>query len=166
MPSQRAPVIAFALLCLALAGAVAWYLPMLPDRVATHFDAAGQPNGWSSPAGLIESAVLTIAATAVVFFAGELLRWLPDGLINLHNKNYWLAPERRDASLGFVRGWLRWFAVVTLALLTLMIGAALRANLATQPRLPPYLLWALLPYGALVLAMTVLMVRRFRAPPA
>ncbi len=25
----------------------------LPDRVATHFDAAGNPNGWGSPKGLI-----------------------------------------------------------------------------------------------------------------
>jgi uncharacterized membrane protein len=33
----------------------------LPDRIATHFDAAGRPNGWGSPAMLLLLPVVAVA---------------------------------------------------------------------------------------------------------
>lgn len=40
---------------------------LLPARVATHFDAAGQPNGWMTPEG---SLLFVLVATAVIAFGG------------------------------------------------------------------------------------------------
>lgn len=55
--SVRKTLEASALAMLAvLVVAVMWALfgpNRLPDRVATHFDLAGHPNGWSSPLGLL-----------------------------------------------------------------------------------------------------------------
>jgi len=164
MPSRPAPVIVYVLLCLALAGTAAYYLPMLPDRLATHFDAAGGANGWSDHAGFVKSVAVLVAITAAIFFGGGLLGRIPDRLINLPHKGYWLAGERRDQTLAFMRDWLRWIVVLTLALLTLVIGMALRANLATPPQLSGYASWLIAAYVVMALAMILVVFRRFRAP--
>jgi hypothetical protein len=85
-------------------------------------------------------------------------------LINLPNKGYWLAPERRDETLAFMRDWSRWFAVLTLGLITLIIGMALRANLAAPPQLPGYGLSAVVTYLVIAVAMVLAVFWRFRAP--
>ena len=99
-----------------------------------------------------------------IFFGGGLIGRIPDRLINLPNKSYWLAPERRDQALAFLRDWLRWFVVLTLAMLTLVIGMALRANLAEPPQLSGYATWLIAAYVVLAVAMLLTVFRRFRAP--
>jgi len=69
MPARHAPVIVFVLLCLGLAGTAAYYLPVLPDRLATHFDAAGRANGWSDHAGFVESVAVLVLIMAAIFSA-------------------------------------------------------------------------------------------------
>jgi serine/threonine-protein kinase len=164
MPARPAPIIVFVLLCLGLAGTAAYYLPVLPERLATHFDAAGRANGWSDHAGFVESVSALVVIMAAIFLGGGLIGRIPDRLINLPNKGYWLAPERRDQALAFLRDWLRWFIVLTLAMLTLIIGMALRANLAAPPELSGYATWVIAAYVVLVLAMLLTVFRRFRAP--
>src|SRR5258708_31512883 len=164
MRPRQAHTIVFALLCLTLAGTAAYYLPLLPDRLATHFDAEGRPNGWSDHTGFIESVAVFVAITATIFFGSGLLGRVPDRLINLPNKGHWLAPERRDETLAFMRDWLRWFVVLTLALITLVIRMALRANLAAPPQFPGYALSVLVTYLVVTVAMVLALFWRFRAP--
>jgi uncharacterized membrane protein len=164
MFSRPASIIVFALLCVALAGILSFYLPMLPDRVATHFDGGGSPNGWSSRTDIIASAAALVAITAAIFLVAGLLLRLPDSLINIPNKSYWLAPGRRDQALAFMRDWLRWFVALTLALLVLTIGMGLQANLATPAKLAGSWWWALAGYVLIAVAMVGALVRRFRAP--
>ncbi len=164
MPARPAPVVVFVLLCLSLAGTAMYYLPVLPERLATHFDAAGRANGWSDHAGFLESVAALVLITEAIFFGSGLIGRIPDRLINLPNKSYWLAHERRDQALAFLRDWLRWFVVLTLAMLTLVIGMALRANLAEPPQLSGYATWLIAAYVVLALAMVLTIFRRFRAP--
>jgi uncharacterized membrane protein len=164
MSSRQAPIIVYALLCLALAGILASYLPMLPDRVATHFDGSGGANGWSSHASIITSAAALVAITGAIFLVAGLLMRVPDSLINIPNKSYWLAPGRRDQALAFMRDWLRWFVALTLALLVLTIGMGLQANLATPVRLAGSWWWVLAGYVLIAIAMVGALMRRFRAP--
>ncbi|HTB97188.1 MAG TPA: DUF1648 domain-containing protein [Terracidiphilus sp.] len=44
----------------------------LPDRVPTHFDAAGNPNGWGSPAGMI---ILPVIAAGVYLLMSVVARF-------------------------------------------------------------------------------------------
>ena len=165
MRVRPVPLILFVLLCLVLAGEAAYFLPMLPDRLATHFDASGRANGWSSQAGFRAIIAVLIVIFAAMFAGSGLLRRVPDRFMNLPNKSYWLAPDRRDQALAFISDWVRWFLVMAMSLLTLVIGMVLRANLVTLPRMPDYVLWFLLAYLATTVAMVVVLVRRFRAPP-
>jgi Domain of unknown function (DUF1648) len=166
MRAQYASGAVFLFLCLVLIGEVAYYLPMLPDRLAIHFDASGRPNGGLSQAGFSIMVVVTMMVTAAIFASASLLGRIPDRLINLPNKSYWLAPERRDETLTFLREWSRWVLVLTLALLTLIFGLTLRANLATPPRLQPItIIWLAGAFIVILAALSVPLVWRFRASP-
>ena len=74
--------------------------PFLPPQIATHFDSQGRADGfggrWSFAAlfgGLI------LGATILYWGLPALLRNLPISLINLPNREYWLAPERKDQTI-------------------------------------------------------------------
>lgn len=73
------------------------YYPLLPEKLATHFGDGGVPNGWmprDTFAGFYAGMLLFM--TSVFLLARWLVQKLPDRLINIPNKAYWLAPERRE----------------------------------------------------------------------
>jgi uncharacterized membrane protein len=155
----------FLLLCLALVGEAA-YVPMLPHRLAVHFDPNGRANGWLDQAQFISLLAVTLVVLAGIFASSSLLGRIPDRLINLPNKSYWLAPERRDETLTFMREWLRWLLVLTLAFLTLIFGFTLRDNLATPPTAEPAdTIWMTAAFLVGIVALLVALVWRFRASP-
>jgi uncharacterized membrane protein len=162
---QSLPLILFVLLCVLLVGEAVYYLPMLPPRLATHFDASGRANGWSSQTGFRTVLTALIVIFTAMFAGTGLLRRIPDRFMNLPNKSYWLAPDRRDQALAFICDWMRWFLVTVMSLLALVIGMILRANLVTPPHMPNSVVWFLLAYLATSVVMVVVLVRRFRAPP-
>jgi serine/threonine-protein kinase len=164
MKSRYLPLIVFLLLGACHIGQVAWYLPDLPARVAIHFDAAGKPNGWWTSTGVLTAAAVEIAITAVMFATAGLLRLVPADLVNVPNKAYWLAPERREATFAFVRDWMRWLVVLALAFLTAISNAALRANLTKPPHLDPVWIWLAAVFAIAVVAMIVVLIRHFRTP--
>lgn len=121
------------LACLAIA-IMSWVL--LPGRVATHFGPSGEPDGWSSPA--TNALVLIVIATfmfTVFYFMHRLIARMPMALINLPNKDYWLAPERADASLAKLAIQFRLFGAAILLLLCVAHALAVQANLVKPPKL-------------------------------
>jgi hypothetical protein len=86
-------------------------------------------------------AYLTLIGALPVFFAllfaglGRLIRSFPQ-LINIPRRHYWLAPERRDATVAVIRGRLVWL----LCLETIFFGGlhalVVAANQTHPPRLP------------------------------
>ncbi len=161
MRSSHVPVVAFALLSLAIIGLTAYYLPMLPDQVATHFGPDGRPNGWHNHADFIKIVGFCIAFAAAIFLSGELVdRLLP--AINIPNKSHWLAHGRRDDTLAFMRSWLRSLGVLTLGILTVVIDTGLRANLTAPPHFPDYAPWVLATSVSLTVAMIIVFLWRFR----
>lgn len=78
-----------------------WYYPQLPERMATHFGVDGTPNGWMSrnSAALFQCALQVLLPLLFAGIAWVLPRF-PNSMINLPNREYWLAPERRDGALA------------------------------------------------------------------
>ena len=102
-------------LCLAQA---AYYYPLLPDRVASHFGASGKPDAWSDKNTFMTIYLGAVAFSAALFaLIGPVLRRTPDSLINLPHKHYWLAPERRAETMDLLSRRFLWFASATLLLL-------------------------------------------------
>ena len=98
-------------------------LDRLPPVVASHFDAAGVPNGWSSrPAYalllLTIGVLLPLGITALIH---GLTRHGP-GRLNIPARDYWTRPEHGREAVRRVRAYMWW-------LWCIMAGTALSIHL-------------------------------------
>lgn len=136
-----------------------------PDRVASHFDAAGRPNAWSSRDEFFVLQVAVTLGIAALFLAmPKLLKSTPSSLINLPNKAYWLAPARREETMDRLGSHFDVFAAATVLLLLVVFDlaslASRRGGLATN-----YFLPVLGAYLVFTLGWTVVLIRGFMHTP-
>lgn len=153
-----------------MAGAqTVFYYGQLPPIVASHFDGAGQANGFQSKGAFFGSYWLVMALSiGVLAPLGFWLRHIPMQLINLPHKEYWLAaetPERREASLAYLARHMEWMAVATLALLVFVFQLTIATNLKGATALPLAPTWlALGSYFVFVFVWMTKLLLRFRKP--
>jgi uncharacterized membrane protein len=148
------------LLLLVFIGQIVYYYPQLPEKVASHFNGYGQPDNWSSKQTFVLIMVVVATfATAFPFLITALIRSMPESLINLPNKNYWLAAERREKTLQTLGAQFELFSLVILALLIAINQLAIQANLTQQPL--SMNVWYIL--GAFLLFVIVWMIRFIRS---
>ncbi|HTS53867.1 MAG TPA: hypothetical protein VMH26_11380 [Burkholderiales bacterium] len=118
----------------------------------------GTPNGWSSkPTYFALQGFIVLLATACFAALPAWLERAPANWVNLPNKDYWLAPERRVATLARIASTLTWFGCAALALMLTITSLVIRVNLGREPALPAAAIWALL--GAFALCAGVLVMR-------
>lgn len=136
-----------------------------PDRVASHFDAAGRPNAWSSRNEFYILQVGVTLGIAVIFMGtSRLLRSTPARWINLPNKGYWLAPERREETMDRLASYMDVFASATVLLLLVVFEltslASRGGGLSTN-----YFLPTLVAYLVFSAGWTVALFRAFTNVP-
>lgn len=103
--------------------------PQLPDRVATHFDWGGNPNGWMDRAGYLAfMLVFAVALPWLVYAVGRLHR-------PAHEQDHRLAPARNDAQRDAVRTFTAWAAIATAVFIVAMHFAIVGAHAAQPIRL-------------------------------
>jgi uncharacterized membrane protein len=113
-----------------------FYSTKLPAFVATHFAAGGRPNGWQTHAAFYYTELFAVAlATLLGFGVPALVAVLPVSLVNIPNKEYWFAPERRGNTLAYFRMSFAWFGCGLLAFLIFVNELVFRANLQTPRQL-------------------------------
>jgi uncharacterized membrane protein len=138
----------------------------LPERVATHFGEDGEPNGWETQSvylrfTLIFGAVVPAFITGTFLIIREFNGW---GL-NIRNKEYWLAPERREETLDYVVRHGFWFTVLFIAFFAGIHHTILSANARTPVSLPPSFLYAIVgPFLGATLVWVAILLRHFRKP--
>ena len=149
-------------------GQIALAYPTMPAEVVSHFDAAGQANGWSTRAEFSTQMIALHLAMAAMFgFIGWMLPKLPDSLINIRNKEVWLAPARRAETLAWTADWMRWMGVLTQLLMCAIVRISLAASGDNPQPMPTWTPWVLL---AAFLSLTAIWLvgffRRFARKPA
>jgi uncharacterized membrane protein len=158
----------FFLLVLVAAGAFVWLTSVdLPPVVASHFGPGGAANGFMDKnTYTVLMLALVVGVPALVASSAQLVRVLPPQLINLPNRQYWLAPERRAATLEALASLTLRFAVALAVFLCFVHWLVIRANAVQPPRLPEtWLFVGLAVFGAATLAWLVMLFRRFRRVP-
>lgn len=139
---------------------VTHYSPLLPERVASHFDGAGQADGWSSKSEFLITNLVLVAGIGLLFLGiAALLDKVPNAWINLPNKDYWLAPDRRAATLDVIQRQMEWLGAATVVLLLGITQLTIEANLTGRPALGE-VFWVL--FGGYMLFMAVWLVRFVR----
>ena len=165
-PSWVVPVWVSVALMLALAVRVALVWSQLPDPMASHFSGGGQPDAFMSKSGFfVVMALVGGGSVAAVFAAPILLRVTPKRLVNLPNRDYWLATdERRNEAIDRLAGLMGWVGAATTALLVLATELTVQANLEHTSFDEATFLFFLAVYFVFVIAAVVRSIRIFRIP--
>jgi len=155
----------FVALIVATLAQMAWYYPRLPVRVAGHFNAAGQANAFMSKDAFFTLQLEVLGLLALVFlFLPILITRLPPGMINLPNKDYWLAPKRRAHTTQMLQSFLMGFGNVMVLFLLLVFREAMRANLLQNPKVSNRVWVLLILLGVWSITWTVRLLRAFHVP--
>ena len=161
--NARTPII---LICLVVFACVfiVYTSQVLPERVATHFGVGNEANGWMSRNGYVSFILaFTVGVVAfLVFVTGALLARFPHWT-NVPNRDYWLAPERRAESLGYLAAHGKRLAYLIVVMMLGMHYTILVANQMQPPRLPGSIFTSIL--ISFVLALLWWIVRLYRRFP-
>ena len=155
------------LVAIAAAAFVLFTSQSLPTLVASHFDGSGVANGfmprqfyaWFMLA-LTAGLPLLLTLLPSLLFRSERIR------LNLPNRDYWLAPERKSATVAYLCRHNARFATALTLFLCYVHWLVLRANATAPPRLSsPQFISGLLAFGAFAVAWFAMLLGRFRKVP-
>jgi hypothetical protein len=169
MNTWRLPAFTLAILYMAFLGFVAKSSLSLPPQMASHFDASGVADGGMATEAYLRFIALFGAILPLVWVVlPQLIRYLPAQFINLPNRDYWMAPERREATNAWLVRHFLWFGSLQVGFAGGIHLVIYQANQTTPPRLPggwmPGLMGIFL-LGAII--WVVVMIRHFlRGAPA
>ena len=134
--NRRADTIALSSLLFLLAAFVGLTASALPEVVASHFGATGAANGFM-PRGIYMTVMLLLIVGVPL-----LLAFIPTSIagpsgtkLNIPHREYWLAPERREATLAYIGGMARWFAGQVAVFLAYVHWLVVRAHRLQPPEL-------------------------------
>ena len=136
----------------------------LPAQVASHFGAGGAANGAMTRSGyLLFMLAFAVGVPLLVVLSMAVLPRLFGNAINIPNRDYWLAPARREATLRYITAHACWLG----SLLTVFIGAIhlllLEANATHPPHLPGAPFWTVLALFLVAMAFwSITLMLRFR----
>jgi len=142
-----------------------YYWERLPEQVATHFDAKGQPGNFAPK----WQATLLLAGVEVglswfMVLIGMALSYFPSGMINIPNRNYWLAGMRRKETLIYMRTILNGIGLMTALFLMVISYSIFIANRNGKP-LDSVMFWSsLIGYMGSMMAVVIMLQLRFRLP--
>lgn len=130
---MRLSRIILAFFLISFIGQILYYYPNLPEKMASHYNALGEPERWMlKQSFLVFEAVILLVIVAEFTLLPLLLEKLPTSLINLPNKNHWLAEERRAETFATFRHYFEWFGIGLFGLFIAVNEMVFRANLTNQ----------------------------------
>ena len=140
-----------------------YYYPNLPEIMASHFNGYGEPDGWLSKQSFValEGVILSVIVFEFTMLP-LLIEKMPDSLLNLPNKDFWLAAERRAETFSTIRQNFEWFGIMLLTLFVAVNQLVFRANI-NRENLPTTEMWLII--GAFLIFVIVWLInfmRRFR----
>jgi hypothetical protein len=136
-----------------------------PQQIAIWFDSAGRPVGWTDRLSFIVtgSAAALMVPVLVVVLAGLMPRIFPGRALYLPNRGYWLAPERRQATLDELLRRAVWLGCLVQAFmfsLCRQMAAASVPGAVPRPGATPVIIAVVFAAGAVL--WSVGLTRRFR----
>lgn len=154
--SSRSKLFSLFLLLFILAVLQAIYFyPKLPSRVATHFNRQGEADGFSSKKTAVTVNLALFAILSGFFYGlGSLVGKLPDSLINIPNKKYWLNQQNREKTIGKIAGFGIKIGIATQVYLLYLFQLTYRVNITDQKLDKEYFWYGLLFYMIYVIYQT------------
>lgn len=118
------------------------YGGQLPERVASHFDAQGIADGWMSRSAFLGLGIgMQLGVSGLIILFAWAIPRLPDSLINIPNRHYWLDESRRSSTLRINQYMLLLIGGITAVLLIVIFQMTIIANLQPTPNLSGPAIW-------------------------
>jgi uncharacterized membrane protein len=167
MSSHRVAVSLIVAIDVAIAARIALLWERLPPLMASHFGTSGLPNGWMSRGQFLGFLAAVGGGMTLLFVTSRFwLRISPARYVNMPNRDYWLAPDRRAATVNRMSTWMAWFGVATSAFMAFVTELTVRANLAHSGLANRPLMFALGAYALIVVLSIARLYRECRIPVA
>ena len=110
---------------------------------------------------------VSVLAIVVGFGVPRIIAAVPAQLINLPNKQYWLAPEHLAEAMAFLNAYFAWFACAIFLIIILTFDYAIQSNLHPEnPPNPARIWYVLVGFLLFTLVWIVRMLARFLRPPS
>jgi uncharacterized membrane protein len=139
----------------------------LPATVASHFVASGAANGFMP--GWIYQRTMVLLIIIFPTLLAYLSSWSlnsPDARINLPNREYWLAPQRRETTLRRLRRSMKTAAMMLTLFLDYVHWLVVQANQLTPPHMDADRIFtAIIIFSASMLYWAWRFVKPFRTIP-
>lgn len=139
-----------------------------PAELATHFGPGGEPNGWmSATTNAVMMGGISLLLFGMFYGSPHLLKRTPNRWFNLPNREYWLDESRRERTITVLSNELYAIGSATFALMLVVGGFALKANLSEPILLREDWVWYTLgAYGIYTVYWCLNLFLGFRAPDA
>lgn len=127
----------FVLTELASLGFILMSADALPITIASHFNGAGEPNGFMSQTGYLifmiafAIGIPTLAVTPVFLEYQPLMQ-----RINIPNKDYWLSEERKGLTIQLLKNYMSYFGILFCLFIAYIHWLLLKANTLQPVQLP------------------------------
>ena len=158
---SAAPVIAAAIFVVMSSSA-------MPPKVASHFGPDGSANGYMWRHTYVYFMLAFVVLLPLFFnFAASAVARLPVTMINIPNRDYWLAPERRGLVVDSLRRQMQIFSAMLVVFLCFVHWEVVQANQSMPATLDNRRF--MLGMGLFMAALIVWIVslrRQFRLPAA
>lgn len=132
----------------------------LPERIPVHFDLEGNANRTADKA---EFLIVNLALAVVLFLSfgvvAILVDRIPARFINLPNKDYWLAPERRKESIMRFNAWYLWMGNLSVVFMLYVSCQVYRTGIGQAEKLQ----FGWLELGLYFLFLTFLCLQLYRS---
>jgi uncharacterized membrane protein len=143
-----------------------YFYQLMPVKTATHFNIYGQPDGWSSKSTilLINTAVVILFALIfriIILFTPK----IPEGLINLPNKHYWLSEKRKIDSYQKINNFLFWIGDITLLFFLLLFYLIYKSNINNYASISPRIWILMIAYLGVLSILTIKFYKYFNKIP-
>jgi uncharacterized membrane protein len=108
----------------------------LSENVASHFDGAGDPNGFMSRAGYNQFILLfAVGIPALIVCSSTFLLRLASVSINIPNKEYWLSAQNKRGTIQFLQGHVACLGMLIASFIAYVYWLVLEANSVQPPKL-------------------------------
>ncbi len=108
----------------------------LPEKIASHFNGRGEPNGWISRSSFTWSMLAVgIGIPSLVIGIMYLIRFFPAKYLNVPNPTYWRDPANYRKACDFLFISSLWFGSAFLLWQTLFSHSIVAANQVSPPHL-------------------------------
>lgn len=139
----------------------------LPEVVAAHFGASGSANGFMPRAFYVRFMLaITVALPLGLTVLTNVTLRVSEARLNLPNREYWLAPERRAETLEYLRQQNMRVGFMLTVFLCYVHWLVVHANAVTPPSLStPGIIAGLIVFAVSVISWGMDFVGRFRNVP-